>query len=113
MAGRSCSGDERTLFVHKTDVDLKHYQTLPASSAVAAKNPDSFIKTSAHKLLSGGWIIHVQHRGHVIHMHVDWLGEPAYVIRVQIRILIGCREDERLEWVPGHCVASHLHDNFT
>ena len=46
-------------------------------------------------------------------MHVDWLVKTTNVKRVQIRILIGCCEDERLKWIPGHCVAPHLHDNLT
>jgi len=48
----------------------------------------------------------------VIHVHVDWLVKPTYVIRVQIRILIGCGEDESFEWVPGYRVASHRHNNL-
>ena len=48
----------------------------------------------------------------MIHVHIDWLVEPTYVIRVQIRILTGRGEDESFEWVPGDSVASHLHDNL-
>lgn len=87
-------------------------KSLPASPRIAFKNPDSFIKTSSYKLLTSRRVIQVKHSRHVVHVHVDWLVKPTDVIRVQIRILIGCGKDESLEWVPGHCVAAHRHDNL-
>ena len=86
---------------------------LPASSTVATVNPDRFIKTSSHKFLTRGRIVHVQYSWNMVHVHVDWLVKTTNIKRVQIRILIGCCEDERLKWIPGHCVAPHLHDNLT
>ena len=86
---------------------------LPASPRIPLKNPYRLVITAAYKFLSSGWVIYVEYGRHVIHVHVDWLFESAYIIRVQIWILIGCSEDKRFEWVPGHCVASHFHDNLT
>ena len=86
---------------------------LPASPRIPLKNPYCFVITAAHKFLSRGWVIYVEDGRHVIHVHVDWLFESAYVKCVKIWILVSCSEDKRFERVPSHCVASHFHNNLT
>ena len=68
----------------------------PASSFSLAKYPDRSIEASADKLLTGGWIVYIQHCLNMIHVYVDRLSEETNVKRVEIRVIIGRGEDERL-----------------
>lgn len=50
---------------------------------VLGEDADAFVEAGGDELAASGGVVHVQHRGHVVHVDRDGLLQVPHVVRVQ------------------------------